>query len=578
MQIVSAAVVSDSTAFIEGVLHLQAGGSGRVTTDLHVVGQLTRCTDDRPDAEAVDLRLGQGIVPGGFSDVVQRSGNVLRRYVRPNSALDPVDIKCLVRSGGVEDRRQMHPLVGRQHGTAFNGAGGHSVVKMECAHPHRAGQAEQNVLIPRTVAEIQQPRISPKFADVDPRLNGVAAAIEIDPAGQLAVAGGPIQDQGGELAGPWQHSADVRKGAVGSSNQTGAQAGEHPLEPHGCPGAEAQQGAMLGMVRIQKGVEPRVLIQECSRVVEPILILNGGYVVSRKLDSGKAGIGRGRHCGAQVMAVFGRIVRPDLLVSVIKQRPAQSHSPCLQPMYQHVIPVLGQGGRIVFGATTGPGSVLVKKRSAQGGLQRKRQQVRIGLSVGIRHDLLPQLVGQPLGHRLAEYIHELEPQKLTRPGHRGHRIPQELHKHPTLRIVGEDQSLSWIIPDRAQFGQGRVRASGPSIGVTVVELGDHGLGQGGVVDKMNSPDARGRHGNRLARAGKGFLGPIDLARRLHGRARYHIGNVGQGVIQPAERHLIGATQHGGCGIVLPPGHLDWTRHCGKDQPSTRAVIVPQAGT
>ena len=58
------------THLIEGELHPQPGGTGRVGILVHVGGQLGGCTGDGPYSQIIESAIGQAIaVPGGFADI-----------------------------------------------------------------------------------------------------------------------------------------------------------------------------------------------------------------------------------------------------------------------------------------------------------------------------------------------------------------------------------------------------------------------------------------------------------------------------------------------------------------------------
>ena len=270
------------------------------------------------------------------------------------------------------------------------------------------------------------------------------------------------------------------------------------------------------------------------------------------------------------MAVFRRIVGPDLLVADEQAWPAQAHDPFFQPMNEHVVGILGQRRGIILGPAAGARGILIQVRAVHRRLHRRRQQGRIRRAAPVGRDAFTELVCERLCGGLTEYIDDLEAQELA--GAIGGRVPEQFHEHAPLGIVGQDQPLTGIIPDGAQLRQRRVRGAFAGSGVAVVKLGCHRLREGRIVRKIDSTDAGLRHGNREAHAREGFLGPIQFAGWLHSSTGNDVVEVGQGVVKTADGDLVGVSR-GDAGLALAPGDLDRARHRGKNLPGIGAVVV-----
>ena len=221
---IAAAVVGHPAAFIERELHLQARRAGRVTAGLHVLLELVGRPGRGPDAKAVELGLRQGVgAPVGLADEIRRPVGVRRRFHGGGAAGGSVNVNREVGSGAVEHRGHMHPLVERQRrgGVQSRPRAGDIVSRVELPGG-AAGQGQQNILGRCPIAAIQEPRPVSHFGHVHPRLDRVAAAIEVGASRKLAVAG-PIERQRRELARARQHAGDVGKVWVIAPHQGGAE-------------------------------------------------------------------------------------------------------------------------------------------------------------------------------------------------------------------------------------------------------------------------------------------------------------------------------------------------------------------
>ena len=83
---------------------------------------------------------------------------------------------------------------------------------------------------------------------------------------------------------------------------------------------------------IQQGVEFKILRQFGAGLVQGILIRDERHVFSRELHRSQFRPGFVLHLRAEVVAVFGHSIRPDLLVTGEHLRPLEPGHPCFQPV------------------------------------------------------------------------------------------------------------------------------------------------------------------------------------------------------------------------------------------------------
>ena len=256
---IAAAVVGNRASLIKGELGYQAGRAGGISASLHVHGQLLGGPGRGPDAQAVQRRHRERVRPIRFSDEIVQSVGVIRRMEAGlRSHKDVVKVDGQGGRADVKDSRQMYPLVHGQQVVGGQGrVPGRCVVRDVGPSGRVAGQREKNILLVATIAEVDQPLPQPALAlgrGLDPAFDRVTAAIEID-AGWELTPSITIQLQVGTTSGPGQIPPDVNHRGTRAPEDVGAEGGHHPLKGNRRAGTKPEQGAMLGLGGVEKGVE-----------------------------------------------------------------------------------------------------------------------------------------------------------------------------------------------------------------------------------------------------------------------------------------------------------------------------------
>ena len=187
--------------------------------------------------------------------------------------------------------------------------------------------------------------------------------------------------------------------------------------------------------------------------VQAILIGDKGDVVRRKLHRSLLRLVFICNLHADVVAVLGHVIGPDLLVAGKLLRPFEPRDSRLQPIYKTIVQVCCfprcveiEAPCCRLGVPVGVGAIHRLHRISKQFIARLPRR---------RDQSFPQIDLDVRGRGLFHDIHDLITQMLPRLPVRAC-IAKDLHEHAPLLVVGVDDSLTLIIPQGSKLCERRI--------------------------------------------------------------------------------------------------------------------------
>ena len=338
---------------------------------------------------------------------------------------------------------------------------------------------------------------------------------------------------------------------------------------------------MRGLAPVEVGIELGVRRHLRPRTVKRVLIRDDGRVLGRQRDGGGHGLVLGQRDGPHVVAVAGLVAGPDEVVPPEDLRPKDSLQPRLEPVHQAIVGTLGDAGGVELRTGAARGKVDMVVREAWSLLDLLGPEVSKAAALRWKQPLT-QLAFHVERQGLLDDVHDFKSQ-----GNAGLAVlacvAQQLDEDPALVVVGIEEALGLVVPERPQLPEhgvgvavGRTRVAGAPV------LGRHRARKAGVIDDVDGPHLGRGDGDGATQAAKLAFGPIHGSRRLAGASGDHVGHGVQeedvGAVGDeagaAAGVFVGVWKGGSrVGLGLSPRDLDGTRLDGMHGPGVRTPVV-----